>query len=160
MNGFPESARFAEDQDGVIMISCACQSGGRCQAVTGMLDRSAPRHIHRTTVDHWIALNMADGVGYNVVRNGAGQLISVMPVPPFSINADGVPVGRRFILRRHEDVSGVSGTGIVTYGIEWPDGTISLRWRGANPSFANWDSLGAVLATHGHDGKTEVEWID
>jgi len=35
---------------------------------------------------------------------------------------------RRFHLRRIEDESGVSGTGIVTEGIQFSDGTCAMRW--------------------------------
>jgi hypothetical protein len=79
-----------------------------------------------------------------------------------TVVADTRTTGRRFRLVRHQDVSGVSGTGVVAHGVEWPDGTVSMRWAvpGLPPSFANWESLEAILAVHGHQGKTEVEWID
>lgn len=69
---------------------------------------------------------------------------------------------RRFRLVRHEDVSKVSGVGVVAHGVEWPDGTVSMRWiiPGLPSGFANWESVEAVLAVHGHRGKTDVEWID
>jgi hypothetical protein len=69
---------------------------------------------------------------------------------------------RRFRLVRYEDVSGVSGIGVVAHGVQWPDGTCALRWAvpGLDPSTAHWESIEAIGRTHGHHGKTEVEWID
>lgn len=40
---------------------------------------------------------------------------------------------RRFLPERHVDVTGVSGVGPVAEGLEWSDGTVSLRWKGATP---------------------------
>lgn len=63
---------------------------------------------------------------------------------------------RRFHLLRHQDISGVSGTGIVADGIVWPDGTASLRWRGDRPSTVHWDRIADAKAVHGHGGATEI----
>lgn len=67
---------------------------------------------------------------------------------------------RRFQLRRIEDVNGVSGTGIVVQGIQFDDGACALRWMTRYASTVHHDSIENVLAVHGHDGKTVVEWID
>ena len=67
---------------------------------------------------------------------------------------------RRFNLVRLEDPSGISGTGVVAWGTLWPDGTVSLRWCGPFPSTVAWDSLSLVLAVHGHQGKTIIDWLD
>ncbi len=67
---------------------------------------------------------------------------------------------RRFHLLRIRDVSGVSGTGIVANGVEWPDGTVTVRWRGVRPSTVNWNSMGDVKAIHGHGGATVIVWED
>lgn len=34
---------------------------------------------------------------------------------------------RRFTLVRHDDVTGVSGTGVVADGVRFPDGVVALR---------------------------------
>lgn len=68
---------------------------------------------------------------------------------------------RRFALLRHHDVSGVSGTGLVADGVLWPDGTASVRWRGEHPSVVFWDrGQLSVEHIHGHQGATEIVWID
>lgn len=66
---------------------------------------------------------------------------------------------RLFELYRHTDVTGLSGTGVVAHGTQWPDGTVSLRWAGEWPSFSNWTDLETLLAVHGHQGATEAHFI-
>lgn len=79
----------------------------------------------------------------------------------------GVP--RRFKLVRHEDESGVSGTGVVAYGVEFADGYCTLQWlNDQNPNveterngLASYPGgVEDVEEVHGHDGRTQVEWID
>ncbi|MFE5853564.1 hypothetical protein ACFQ61_10170 [Streptomyces sp. NPDC056500] len=67
---------------------------------------------------------------------------------------------RRFHLQRHTDVTGASGTGRVADGVLWPDGTVSIRWRGDRPSVVFWQSLADAEAVHGHGGATEIIWAD
>ena len=67
---------------------------------------------------------------------------------------------RRFNLLRFVDVSGVSGTGLVAEGIEFTDGTVVIRWLGESPSTVVWASLSAAMAVHGHNGSTEIHWLD
>ncbi len=67
---------------------------------------------------------------------------------------------RRFRLMRHEDVSGVSGTGPVAEGVQFTDGAVALRWYGDYPTTTVWDGIDSVIAIHGHSGATEVEWLD
>lgn len=67
---------------------------------------------------------------------------------------------RRFELHRHQDVTGVSGAGVVAEGVEWSTGKACLSWCGALSSVAVYDSMGMLTAIHGHDGATEVVWLD
>lgn len=67
---------------------------------------------------------------------------------------------RRFVLVRHEDVSGVSGTGLVAEGVRFTDGTVILRWLRQPAATALFASVGDLLAVHGHGGKTELRWLD
>lgn len=67
---------------------------------------------------------------------------------------------RRFHLHRTTDITGVSGTGRVADGVLWPDGSVSIRWRGDRPSTVFWDDLGHAEAVHGHGGATRIVWDD
>lgn len=66
-----------------------------------------------------------------------------------------------FCLYRRQDVSGVSGTGVVAVGCEFPDGLVVLRWTSAWPTSVVFHERGieSVKAIHGHDGRTEVVWL-
>jgi hypothetical protein len=68
---------------------------------------------------------------------------------------------RRFVLARHEDPTGVSGTGIVADGVVWPDQTATIHWRGEHASYVHWPrGIASVEAIHGHGGATTIRWID
>lgn len=69
-------------------------------------------------------------------------------------------VPRRFELHRHEDETGISGTGPVAEGVMFSDGSAALRWRTAVRSTAIYACMGDLEKIHGHDGKTEVVWLD
>lgn len=66
----------------------------------------------------------------------------------------------RFNLFRNEDVSGVSGVGVVAEGVMFTDGTAALRWLGRLNSTAIYNSMEELEEIHGHQGATEVHWID
>lgn len=66
---------------------------------------------------------------------------------------------RTFNLVRHNDVSGISGTGVVAQGVEFDDGTVAVRWIvGEHRSTVLWANIEAVVAIHGHGGATELVW--
>jgi len=65
-----------------------------------------------------------------------------------------------FVLNRHQDVSGVSGTGQVCEGAEFSDGAVALRWLGERPSWGLWPDIRDVEAIHGHEGATEISFTD
>lgn len=68
---------------------------------------------------------------------------------------------RRFVLRRHNDETGVSGTGDVCWGVLFPDGVVVTRWCVTDiRQTCVWKSLDDVRYVHGHDGKTEVVFLD
>ena len=66
----------------------------------------------------------------------------------------------RFVLDRTEDVSGASGTGTVAEGVVFSDGTAVLRWMVGLRSTAIYDSIEDLAAIHGHDGATQVRWLE
>lgn len=67
---------------------------------------------------------------------------------------------RRFNFVRSEDVSGVSGTGIVGEGVELTNGKIVFSWLSNLGSVAVYDNIKTFLGVHGHEGKGSIEWID
>lgn len=67
---------------------------------------------------------------------------------------------RRFYLYRQTDHTGVSGTGVVAYGVQFHDGPVVVRWNGTHASTVVWANLDDALAIHGHNGATVAIWID
>lgn len=67
---------------------------------------------------------------------------------------------RRFHLERDDDVSGVSGTGVVAEGVEFTDGTAAMRWRTGLSSTAIYNSTSELEAIHGHGGATRLVFDD
>ena len=70
------------------------------------------------------------------------------------------PGPRRFKLMRKADISGVSGTGHVADGVTFYDGTTAIYWRTEYASLVIFQSLEHLLAIHGHEGSTVIEWTD
>lgn len=68
----------------------------------------------------------------------------------------------RFLLYRDEDVHDFSGTGVVAYVVEFPDGTAVMRWcvDGKPKTTTVYDSLADVIEIHGHDGRTWLSGCD
>lgn len=86
-------------------------------------------------------------------------------------NEEPLPLHRRFLLVRKNDVTGISGLGPVAEGIQFSDGQVALRWlapyieathreRGVRPTTVIHESTDSVIALHGHNGATEIEWVD
>jgi hypothetical protein len=65
---------------------------------------------------------------------------------------------RTFRLIRYRDVSGISGTGVVAYGAQWPGGQVALHWAGSFATTTVFPNIEAVIEIHGHQGATIVEW--
>lgn len=65
---------------------------------------------------------------------------------------------RPFVLVRDEDVSGVSGTGVVAGGCVFDDGTAVLRWYTEAPTSVVFHDNGieSIKKVHGHDGRTRI----
>ena len=61
-----------------------------------------------------------------------------------------------FNLVRTEDVSQVSGLGIVAEGVVFSDGVAVLRWLTAGGSTGIYDSIEHLEKIHGHEGRTKV----
>jgi hypothetical protein len=67
---------------------------------------------------------------------------------------------KRFHLVRNEDETGISGTGVVTDGIEFDDGSVVMKWNTDTTSLALYKSMEDVITIHGHGGKTVVQYTD
>ena len=66
-----------------------------------------------------------------------------------------------FVLTREEDLTGVSGTGVVAEGVEFTGGVVALRWLSDWPTSVVFHDKGieSVEAVHGHGGKTRMVWL-
>jgi hypothetical protein len=85
---------------------------------------------------------------------------------------------QRFELHRDEDVSGVSGVGVVASGVVYPEETVAvfpdghqlilpagwcrIVWHtpAGHSSTVLWQSVADAEAVHGHDGATRIVWLD
>jgi len=67
---------------------------------------------------------------------------------------------RRFVLVRDEDVHNKSGEGIVAEGVEFSDGTVAMRWLTKTASTTIFKNVAELEKIHGHEGKSNVRWID
>ena len=63
---------------------------------------------------------------------------------------------RIFHFYRHEDQSGVSGTGAVVEGVEFTNGWCAVRWLSEMSSLCFYQTLEQVQAIHSHGGRTEI----
>jgi hypothetical protein len=64
-----------------------------------------------------------------------------------------------FTLERQEDISGVSGTGVVAVGIIFPNGWCALSWFGEHQSIGIYPGIETLKAIHGHNGATVIRQI-
>lgn len=69
---------------------------------------------------------------------------------------------RVFYLQRKTDLTGISGTGVVAWGVQFPDGVVALRWTSRTPTSVVFHDAGieSVRAVHGHGGDTEIVFLD
>jgi hypothetical protein len=79
---------------------------------------------------------------------------------PLGPTAPVAPKIRRFVLRRHLDETGISGVGDVAWGVCFPDGIAVLRWASEHRSTAVYADMADLEAIHGHNGSTEIVWLD
>lgn len=67
---------------------------------------------------------------------------------------------RKFKLVRTLDVSGVSGVGPVAEGVQFTSGKCVMHWLTRVNSIAIYNSIDELKEIHGHNGATQVEWVD
>lgn len=79
------------------------------------------------------------------------------------VDGQRVEPGRRFVLLRHTDKTGISGTGPVAFGIRFETGAVILNWQGEMSTTVIHKSIDSVIKLHvdGHgQGSNELIWID
>ena len=59
-----------------------------------------------------------------------------------------------------EDKTGISGTGRIAEGVEFLDGTATLRWMTKYRSSGFYTNMEELEAIHGHGGTTVTVWLD
>lgn len=98
--------------------------------------------------------------GHVEYRDKTPGFVDDIPTPVSSGGQeDGEGEPKLFRLVRDRDVSGVSGTGLVAWGVRFPDGRVATRWHAEIAQTCTWDSIEHVEAIHGHGGATRVEWL-
>jgi hypothetical protein len=65
-----------------------------------------------------------------------------------------------FRLYRHRDKTGVSGTGYVAEGMITSYGIVMMQWFGPHGGVGVFNNKEDMLAVHGHDGDTVMEFSD
>jgi hypothetical protein len=63
---------------------------------------------------------------------------------------------KEFFLKRVEDESGISGTGVVARGVIFPSGCVVMEWQTFHSSVCFYKNISDVEAIHGHHGKTLI----
>jgi len=66
----------------------------------------------------------------------------------------------RFVLIRAEDLTGVSGTGEVAEGTVFSSGLAVIRWLREPYAMGVYQNLDDVISVHGHEGRTQLQFID
>lgn len=67
---------------------------------------------------------------------------------------------KRFQLHRKQDATGVSGTGIVAEGVVFSTGWVALTWLTQVNSIVFYPAIENVQYIHGHNGMTEIVYLD
>jgi hypothetical protein len=73
---------------------------------------------------------------------------------------------RAFVVQRDEDVSGISGEGVIAEGVQFSDGWVATHWLDQPPMHEPktdvWHNKGAAPfeRVHGHGGRTRILWAD
>ncbi len=66
---------------------------------------------------------------------------------------------RVYQLVREEDVSGVSGTGVIAEVVELHDGQCVISWFGQHHTLEVTPHLQDIIDIHGHEGKTKLNLV-
>ena len=122
------------------------------------------KEFYKDSLGFWIS-RAAEGYGSERPQMGRAELFRFIRqfaqklVVEIKEEEKTLITSKRFWLIRTEDISGVSGTGVVADGVSFPDGISVLRWRTAGGSTAVYDSMESLEKIHGHDGRTKIEYV-
>lgn len=67
---------------------------------------------------------------------------------------------KQFYLNRVDDISGVSGTGVIAHGVILPSGKVVMEWVTTHKSIGIYDSIEEIQMLHAHKGKTFLVYVD
>ena len=67
---------------------------------------------------------------------------------------------RRFVLIRVDGLTGVSGTGEVAEGTVFSSGLAVIHWLREPYAMGVYQTLEDVISVHGHEGRTQLQFID
>ncbi len=69
---------------------------------------------------------------------------------------------RRWLMIRDEDISGMSGVGIVAEGVEFSNGWVAVTWDSKFASVTIYQSISVAQTVHSHRGQhdTKIIFID
>lgn len=67
---------------------------------------------------------------------------------------------KRFVLERTEDMSGLSGVGIVAEGVQFSNGQVVIHWLSQLEAINVYANTLVLEKLHGHGGRTVVRWLD
>lgn len=63
-------------------------------------------------------------------------------------------------MQRQIDSTGMSGTGRVAEGCQFPNGWCALTWNSPFVTVGAYPNIEVVVHLHGHGGNTKVVWDD
>jgi hypothetical protein len=66
---------------------------------------------------------------------------------------------KHFYLNRIKDISGISGTGRIAEGFVFDNGVVAMTWLTKFTSTSVYQSVEDVEKIHGHEGATEIQWV-
>jgi hypothetical protein len=99
------------------------------------------------------AASEALAVQIPVQQEASGETTRTLPCVPSAPS-------RRFLLIRYQDETGVSGTGVVAEGVQFSTGRCVLAWLTRYQSISIYGDVDEIRTIHGHDGRTQVSWLD
>jgi hypothetical protein len=88
-------------------------------------------------------------------HSGKTEMVFTTGQAPKSKDEPGI---RPFSLKRNEDETGISGTGMVAYGAVLPSGKVIIEWTTENKTIEMFKDIDEMIRLHGHEGKTQIEY--